>query len=185
MKAIETKYNGYFFRSRTEARWAVFFDTIGYKWQYEDEGYSLNNGRWYLPDFKLFLPNDKIFYAEVKPLNFDKHENRDDIIDFRIFSKSINHPIIILTGQPEFMAYDVILPTFNIPTEHDNKHTLSLGMFQDYEPYIQIADEYWWQYVVMDENTGIHYLNIDERQARKSFGKRYLEAIQSSKSIRF
>ena len=29
MKIIETKYRGYHFRSRLEARWAVFFDEIG------------------------------------------------------------------------------------------------------------------------------------------------------------
>ena len=29
MKAIETEYNGYRFRSRLEARWAVFFDALG------------------------------------------------------------------------------------------------------------------------------------------------------------
>lgn len=29
MKAIETRYKGYRFRSRLEARWAVFFDALG------------------------------------------------------------------------------------------------------------------------------------------------------------
>ena len=29
--AIETKYKGYRFRSRLEARWAVFFDALGIK----------------------------------------------------------------------------------------------------------------------------------------------------------
>ena len=29
IKAIETIYNGYKFRSRLEARWAVFFDEAG------------------------------------------------------------------------------------------------------------------------------------------------------------
>ena len=29
IKAIETEYNGYKFRSRLEARWAVFFDALG------------------------------------------------------------------------------------------------------------------------------------------------------------
>ena len=28
IKAIETVYNGYRFRSRLEARWAVFFDAL-------------------------------------------------------------------------------------------------------------------------------------------------------------
>lgn len=49
-KAIETSYKGYRFRSRLEARWAVFFDTLGIKWEYEKQGYSLPSGA-YLPDF--------------------------------------------------------------------------------------------------------------------------------------
>jgi hypothetical protein len=31
MKAIETKYNKYLFRSRLEARWAVYFDSLDIK----------------------------------------------------------------------------------------------------------------------------------------------------------
>lgn len=54
MQAIQTKYNGYTFRSRTEARWAVFFNTLGIKYEYEKEGFDLD-GEWYLPDF--FLPH--------------------------------------------------------------------------------------------------------------------------------
>ncbi len=38
MKAIETVYRGYRFRSRLEARWAVFFDEAGIDWRYEHEG---------------------------------------------------------------------------------------------------------------------------------------------------
>ena len=52
LKAIETVYNGYRFRSRLEARWAVFFDALGVKYEYEKEGYDLD-GTWYLPDFRL------------------------------------------------------------------------------------------------------------------------------------
>ncbi len=39
-KAIETLYKGYRFRSRLEARWAVFFDALGLKWEYEKEGFG-------------------------------------------------------------------------------------------------------------------------------------------------
>lgn len=53
IKPIETVYKGYRFRSRLEARWAVFFDTIGAKWEYEPEGYKLKDGTYYLPDFLL------------------------------------------------------------------------------------------------------------------------------------
>lgn len=53
VKAIETKYNGYKFRSRLEARWAVFFDALGIPWEYEPEGFDLGDGLFYLPDFRL------------------------------------------------------------------------------------------------------------------------------------
>jgi hypothetical protein len=42
MQAIETAYNGYRFRSRLEARWAVFFDALGIRYQYEKEGFDLD-----------------------------------------------------------------------------------------------------------------------------------------------
>jgi hypothetical protein len=41
MRPRETYYRGCRFRSRIEARWAVFFDTLGIKWWYEPEGFSL------------------------------------------------------------------------------------------------------------------------------------------------
>lgn len=53
IKAIETYYNGYRFRSRLEARWAVFFDAAGVKYEYEPEGFDLGDGLYYLPDFKI------------------------------------------------------------------------------------------------------------------------------------
>jgi len=52
IKAIDTIYNGYKFCSRLEARWAVYFDKVGIKYEYEKEGYDLD-GIWYLPDFWL------------------------------------------------------------------------------------------------------------------------------------
>lgn len=62
IKAIETEYNGYKFRSRLEARWAVFFDAMGIKYLYEHEGLERDSVK-YLPDF--YLPECGL-YAEVK-----------------------------------------------------------------------------------------------------------------------
>ena len=64
IKAIETHYNGFKFRSRLEARWAVFFDAAGIRYEYEPEGFKMNNGLCYLPDF--YLPDENM-YVEVKP----------------------------------------------------------------------------------------------------------------------
>lgn len=62
-RAIETTYRGFLFRSRLEARWAIFLDRMRIDWAYEPEGYELPTGR-YLPDFHL--PKDNVF-LEVKP----------------------------------------------------------------------------------------------------------------------
>jgi hypothetical protein len=67
INAIQTEYQGHLFRSRLEARWAVFFDYLGIKWSYEPEGFEVGFGndclRRYLPDF--FLP-DLGVWVEVK-----------------------------------------------------------------------------------------------------------------------
>lgn len=53
IKAIETRYKGYRFRSRLEARWAVFFDKARIAWEYEREGFDMPVCGNYLPDFWL------------------------------------------------------------------------------------------------------------------------------------
>jgi hypothetical protein len=65
MKAIEVKYNGLTFRSKTEAKWALFMDIIGCKYIYEPEGYDLGDGVFYCPDF--YLPDIETF-LEIKPI---------------------------------------------------------------------------------------------------------------------
>jgi hypothetical protein len=46
VNAIPTKYAGTQFRSRLEARWAAFFDLVGWSWEYEP--IDLDG---YIPDF--------------------------------------------------------------------------------------------------------------------------------------
>jgi hypothetical protein len=53
MKPIETIWKGFRFRSRIEARWAVFYETLGIRWEYEKEGFDLGSGVLYLPDFYI------------------------------------------------------------------------------------------------------------------------------------
>lgn len=68
IKPIETIYKGYRFRSRLEARWAVFFDHLGIPYDYEREGYQTEFG-WYLPDFYIFPYGETPYgyIVEVKP----------------------------------------------------------------------------------------------------------------------
>ena len=100
IKPIETQYKGYRFRSRLEARWAVFFETLGIKWEYEPEGFDLE-GVLYLPDF--WLPQVKMF-AEVKPDEFSEQET----IKARLLSKTTGAPVLKLIGVPENKPYFAI-----------------------------------------------------------------------------
>lgn len=78
MKAIQTEYKGYLFRSRLEARWAVFFDKIGIPWEYEPEGLILSGNKYYLPDF--YLPEFHCYF-EVKPIHLLKDNEGYKAID--------------------------------------------------------------------------------------------------------
>ena len=66
IQAIQTRYRGYNFRSRLEARWAVAFDAMGLRWEYEPEGFVLPGGTHYLPDFAVYLGGGKGLWVEVK-----------------------------------------------------------------------------------------------------------------------
>lgn len=70
IKPIETRYKDYRFRSRLEARWAVFFDALRLDWEYEKEGYDLGDLGFYLPDFWVSNLYDRFgnkgMFVEVK-----------------------------------------------------------------------------------------------------------------------
>lgn len=62
---IPTTYRGVRFRSRLEAKWACFFDLMGWRWEYEPF-----DADGYIPDFVL-LGDDPVL-VEVKPaINLD------------------------------------------------------------------------------------------------------------------
>lgn len=65
IKPISTRAYGCYFRSRLEARVAVYFTELGYHWRYEPEGYELPSG-YYLPDFWVVDESGKSFFVEVK-----------------------------------------------------------------------------------------------------------------------
>lgn len=91
VKPIETVYQGYKFRSRLEARWAVFFDKLNIEWQYEAEGYRLKDGTFYLPDF--FLPKLDCF-IEIKGQDATQLEKN------KAKSLSSFKPVVIFAGNP-------------------------------------------------------------------------------------
>lgn len=76
IKSIETVYNGYRFRSRSEARWAVFFDAAEIRYEYEPEGFDLGDSGWYLPDFRITSGLFGVDYVEIKPISYQPEAAR-------------------------------------------------------------------------------------------------------------
>lgn len=100
IKAIETTYKGYRFRSRLEARWAVFFDRMGWSWQYEPEGFHLPYGEMYLPDFLLWGHT----WAEIKPANAPAQA----FAKARALVKSGGGRALLLSGEPDWKAPELV-----------------------------------------------------------------------------
>lgn len=98
MEAIPTFYRNTRFRSRLEARWAMFFDAVGIDWEYERQGFTAD-GICYLPDF--WLPNVRHrgteggVHFEVKP----GAPNAAEEAKARMVAYGSQRPVVI-TAQP-------------------------------------------------------------------------------------
>ena len=91
-----TQYNGYEFKSRTEARWAVFFDTLSINYIYEHQDFKIQKAR-YLPDFWLPELCGGCF-VEVKGYYFTDIE-KWKCVELCRYTK---RPVLMLTGIPAF-----------------------------------------------------------------------------------
>lgn len=114
IKPIETVYNGYRFRSRLEARYAVFFDTLGVKYEYEKEGYLLDRSLHpshsyfanrkgtvtYLPDF--WLPEHDCF-VEIKGEEITDDEREKAIL----LAYTLEKNVYIFVGNISVPDWDI------------------------------------------------------------------------------
>jgi hypothetical protein len=50
---------------------------------------------------------------------------------------------------------------------------------------IAFGDECWWQTIAVDNHTGALDFLHDDREARKSFGQGFVDAVQAARSARF
>jgi hypothetical protein len=131
---IPTKYNGVNFRSRLEARWAVFFDTLGIQYFYEYEGFQLPSG-WYLPDF--WLPEFKK-WIEIKP-----KQRWEDRQQWRIDMQKIKE-LAIVTGYTSIIQHGgLVAPRSNV----DDSLWVSTSIaFADGRSDTEniVYTDYWW-----------------------------------------
>lgn len=166
IKAIETRYAGYRFRSRLEARWAVFFDALGIGWEYEPEGFELPDGTRYLPDFKLDYGSygePQFWWAEVK--GGGAHISPQEWAKMRAFAGAHDAPLLLLDGPPELRTYFQV----NAVAGDDND-SLGCALFS-------YKMRPWWD---DDANFFAHLGGFDEE------GSRVLEdAVNAARGARF
>lgn len=114
--AKETMYSGVTFRSRLEARWALFFDCAGWDWDYEPCLYKVSATMGYLPDF--YLPGFSL-WVEVKGEYFLSKESIS-----KIAASVAGRKRIPLRTPPYGPAHDILMagemfpPTVNYRPVH-------------------------------------------------------------------
>jgi hypothetical protein len=159
IKAIDTHYKGYKFRSRLEARWAVFFDSLKIKWDYEPEGYELGDGDRYLPDFFIYFTEEHSkleghlnsgYFIEIKPFVVFSDKEREDIQRKSLkLARMTNHVVHIIRGDPRNFVVEI--------AHKYHKELLPRGYFKD--------DEF---------NVHCHFYrfnNKDDRACRRAMNK--------------
>jgi len=168
MEIIETWYKGIKFRSRTEARWAVLFDKLGIEWNYEVEGFVLNSGECYLPDF--FLPTfEGGMYAEVKGKPFTQKEKEL----CRDLCYESGYKVLLCEGIPTLREYQ-----FLVPNKKENGVDYFIGLPNanraEYENrmFAETGFSDFFTFKITEENAAM--INID-----------YLMAIRDARSARF
>lgn len=188
VRAITTRYKGYAFRSRLEARWAVFFDHLGIRWDYEPEGYELGNGLRYLPDF--WLP-DAGFWVEVKPGPPDDAAREKA---WRLVLHS-GHPLFMTHGMPDGFGrlfvttisdYGTLTPDGDKGLEYEavvGWHMKgSTILVMDDEAY---ADSYRNQLMYKQAFVIPQILCVPGASRRAPVSKNAVDALQAARSARF
>lgn len=133
-----THYDGYRFRSRLEARWAVFFNNIGLEYEYEMEGFDMEECS-YLPDF--YIPSiDRWFEIKGQPLTVSEVQKceqfcrRKDNENIK-FSILIGAPKPLMLEEEDFSILGIREYTWQWPSQMYPSDTLLLAQGLTREEY--------------------------------------------------
>lgn len=104
---LPARYGGTLFRSHLEARWAMFFDHLDLKWEYEPQGFDLGDGIAYLPDFAVFAACGTL-WVEVKP---EWDADPEGVEKWRRFAAMRPQPsrALLLVGKPTAEGRHVVI----------------------------------------------------------------------------
>lgn len=186
IKAIETVYNGYRFRSRLEARWAVFFDALNVPYEYEPEGFWTPYGG-YLPDFRVKCYGNRgsccsdpyDLYIEVKG-----NMTQDDAEKITAFAN--------LTSNCYGLAENPVLIVGNIPPAGFSTEGYLLGAYEkmngiDIYPfnYHLIDGDYFAAYPAADEHGNFYLWGDDSNYINREDIARVESAYLKARQARF
>jgi hypothetical protein len=192
LKPIPTTYDGMNFRSKLEARYYIFFKSLGFDIEYEPE---VENVHGYQPDFVIYstreeddyLGKAQPIYVEIKPIreitklfddeNYDKFiekihkcwDRKKDLILFGgdVFSKRGHWCATALCWQENFAKFGGSSYGLNYCYHRTNANKISLS-YHFYELLGLIKQDE--AYTVMDEISG------HEKQATRFITKKWNEA---------
>lgn len=181
IKAIETIYpwpDGHRYRSRLEARFAVFLDLMGIDFRYEHEGFDLG-GLWYLPDF--WIPDSNI-YIEIKEPSVMADEDIQKVIRL---AKQIAQPayicarpdvpIMTIVATPSHWTY---VPSYFVHCPICRGLGFTAETFDNY--VIPEVIPFW-----CPKCSHGKHLNVKRRQLESIFTPQFVEAATKAKQARF
>jgi hypothetical protein len=97
IESVETLYNNINFRSRLEARWAIFWDVLEVKYDYEPEKFDFGEIR-YIPDF--WLP-EREKWVEIKgQMPTDEEERKAFLL-----AKETQQDVVVFSGLFQFQTF--------------------------------------------------------------------------------
>jgi len=105
-RSMTALYAGVLFRSHTEACYAMFFDQLGIKWDYEPQGFA-TDGEPYLPDFVAW-PALGMLWLEIKG---DWETDSAGVAKWRRFAEQRPQPsrAALLSGKPSLEGRHLII----------------------------------------------------------------------------
>jgi len=160
IQPIEFEYNNIKFRSKLEARWAVFLDKMGYNWVYEPEAFKLKDNLIYIPDFELI---DHRMYLEIKPRELTEKEEEK----CKLLCLKTGFGVIKCIGLPYYKHYYFY--------NHESlKHGYDIANDMIFIPKNDKYHPWYMASGLVDEEVKDYFQSID-----------YDLAINSAKSLRY
>lgn len=164
IEARETIYNGIKFRSRLEAKWACFFDLVGWDWQYEP---SEING--YNPDFiiktKSKAYETNFIIVEIKPSIYLTNKEMESILNKY---KNIDAHILMLSDMPFWINNNLLVIGYgsqflgneNNANNHKNYYEIQMKSVDDFGSMLMLFD-------------GMIYDNTDRKKFIEAYDNDY------------